>query len=183
MSFSVSPGFLMAMPGLADPNFFRSVVLMCSHTAEGAFGLVINQPSDVTVQSVCGEASVDWSGEPDVSAFIGGPVEQARGWILHTPDRTLDESEELAEGLRLSASRAALEAYGLSPEGRFRLFLGYAGWGAHQLDQEIARGSWLTAPLSIDLVFDTAPHLMWRHALALVGVDPANLVDGNTRLN
>ena len=110
-------------------------------------------------------------------------MERARGWVVHTPVESVSETEILTDGLMLSASRDALAAYGLDPEARFKLFLGYAGWGPQQLDHEIQQGSWLTAPLSIDLLFDTQPHLMWRKALELVGVDPAHLVDGNTRLN
>ena len=166
-----------------DPNFFRSVVLMCSHSEEGAFGLVLNQPSSVTIADVCAEAEISWSGDDESLALTGGPVEPARGWVLHRPEHAVADSEEITDGLMMASSRDALEAYGRHPDASFRLFLGYSGWGMTQLEGEISGGSWLTAPYDPNVVFNTPPHLVWRAALALVGIDPANLVDGNRRVN
>lgn len=183
MAFTVAPGLLIAMPSLADPSFFRSVVVLCAHTSEGAFGLVINQELELPVAAICAESDVEWLGDTTRKVYCGGPVERQRGWILHPSDARFEGSQIVDDGLAITASQDALEAYGQDPDGRFRLVLGYAGWGAGQLDEEIAHGSWLTAPIDAALIFNTARQAIWRHALISVGVDPAHLVDAGTRLN
>lgn len=183
MSFSVAPGFLIAMPSLLDPNFFRSVVVLASHTDEGAFGLVINQPLDLPVAAICSEASIDWTGDHEAKVFNGGPVEKQRGWVLHDAEEVYTGTQLVGSGVGISTSQDVLEAYGQDPEGRFRLLLGYAGWGPAQLDQEIAMGAWLTAPIQSQLVFHEDPSAVWRLALQSVGVDAANLVEAGTQLN
>ena len=182
MSFTVAPGLLIAMPTLLDPNFFRSVVLLCAHSDEGAFGVIVNQPLDVTVESICTEAGMDWSGG-ETPAYAGGPVERHRGWVLHADGREFAASQKVSDDLAITTSQDGLEAYCAEPDGRYRLLLGYAGWGPSQLDQEIGSGAWLTAPLKMALIFDTAPHHIWRDALRSVGVDPTHLVDGGSHIN
>ena len=183
MTLSHAPGLLIAMPDLADPNFYRSVVLLCSHNDEGAFGLVINMPSTVTVQHVCEGGELDWTGDEETLALIGGPVESGHGWVLHDPENSFEDSQVIAPGLAISASQNALRAYAAAPTEDYRLCLGYAGWGAAQLDAEVASGSWLTCEVSPELIFRADPHTIWRGALALVGIDPANLVPGNAHRN
>lgn len=181
MTETFAPGFLVAMPTLLDPNFFQSVVLLCKHDEEGAFGLVINQRMELTVAEVCAEAKIPWNGDADQRAFFGGPVERQRGWLLHGDEDLYEGSERIADGLALSASQEALAAYAEQPEGRFRLVLGYAGWGEGQLDEEIRSGSWLTAPLDTRLLFEVAPERAWQEALKLAGADPAQLVGRSRR--
>lgn len=183
MSFCVAPGLLIAMPSLLDPNFFRSVVLLCAHSSEGAFGLVVNAPLEIDVAAICAEAGIDWEGPSETKVYSGGPVERQRGWLIHDASATYAGSQAIAEGVALTTSQEGLQAYGQQPLGRFRLLLGYAGWGPGQLDREITSGSWLTAPMDQDIVFSTRPETVWRAALASVGVDPAHLVDGGTGLN
>ena len=183
MTFSVAPGLLIAMPSLQDPNFDHSVLLLCDHSAEGAFGIVINRPSKVPVETVCEEFGIPWSGQSETPIYSGGPVDVGRGWILHSSELRAEGDLEVMDGLTLSSSRVVLDEYARDPEGPFRLFMGYAGWGPSQLDQEIAEGSWLTAPVNADFVFKTAAPEYWREALAVVGVDPAHLVDGSGELN
>jgi len=171
------------MPNLLDPNFARSVVLLCAHNAEGAFGLVLSQALDLPVAAICGEIGVTWAGDDTAKVHAGGPVERQRGWLIHDAGERYEGSQLVADGIALTSSQEGLVAYGRAPEGRFRLVLGYAGWGAGQLEEELAQGSWLTAPPSPALVFETPPADMWRAALALVGVDPAHLVDAGTQIN
>lgn len=180
---NLAPGLLIAMPGLVDPNFFRSVVLVCAHSEEGAFGLVLNHPLDITIAEVCNEAEVAWTGTGSERAFSGGPVERQRGWLVHESSRQFAGTQPVGEGLALSASQDALAAYGHEPTGRFRLMLGYAGWAPGQLEREIRQGSWLFAPATTRIVFEIAPGRAWREALLSVGVDPTHLVDGSSVLN
>lgn len=183
MSFTVAPGLLIAMPNLLDPNFFRSVVVLCAHTSEGAFGLVINQELELPVSAICAEADIAWDGDETQKVCAGGPVERQRGWLLHDSSMSFEGSQIVDAGVSLTSSQDGLAAYGKDPKGRFRLVLGYAGWGAGQLDQEIAQGSWLTAPLSLEVLFDTPRAAIWARALELVGVDPTHLVDAGTQIN
>lgn len=183
MSFSLAPGLLIAMPSLADPNFFRSVVLLCAHTREGAFGLVINHPLDLPVQAICEEANIPWRGDSTQKALCGGPVERQRGWLLHPTTKRFEGTQIIDEGIGLTASRDGLVAYAAEPEGPYRLLLGYAGWGPGQLDREVLAGSWLDAPLDAELVFDTPRTSMWQSALAKVGVHPAHLVEGSSHIH
>lgn len=183
MSGSFSPGFLIAMPDLGDPNFFRSVVLLCSHDDEGAFGIVLNSPSTITVEDVCGQIEIAWQGDDEALARIGGPVQPENGWVIHRGELSFEDSQKIAPSLYISASQGALKAYAEDPSGDYVFCLGYAGWGPGQLDEEILSGSWLTSHVSPRLVFGTEPHLMWRMALAEVGIDVANLVSGNSQIN
>lgn len=183
MNTSLAPGFLMAMPDLMDPNFFRSVVLLCSHTEEGAFGLVLNQPAGASMKSVCEGAEIDWEGSDARHAYLGGPVEPTHGWVIHDSVQRFEDTQDIAPGLAISTSQEALRAYGRDPEGDYRLCLGYAGWGAGQLDEELATGSWLTTKVCTKVAFRTEAAGLWRAAIALVGIDPVNLVSGNQRVN
>jgi putative transcriptional regulator len=183
MAFSVAPGFLIAMPNLLDPNFFRSVVLIALHNEEGAFGLVLNQPLELPVEAVCREAKVHWEGPPDVRVYTGGPVERHRAWLLHGEDASFEGTQRIGQGVSVTCSPDGLEAYGRDPRGSYRLLLGYAGWGPGQLDREISSGAWLTAPLDARLIFTTPPERVWMMACRSVGFDPARLVDAGTVLN
>jgi len=179
----IAPGLLISMPDLLDPNFYRSVVLMCAHSDEGAFGLKINHPLELTAAQVCSEVEIAWLGDDKQAAFSGGPVEPSRGWLLHANETMYAGSQQVAQGVALSASQDALEAYAQSPTGAFRLVLGYAGWGPGQLDRELDQGSWVTAPVSQALLFDTTPERTWDAALRSIGIDPQCLVGGGSAIN
>jgi putative transcriptional regulator len=183
MSVPIAPGLLISMPDLLDPNFFRSVILMCQHSEDGSFGLKINHPLEITTAQVCSEVEIAWHGEDEQAAFSGGPVEPFRGWLIHLDDSMYDGSEQVGHGIAISSSQDALEAYGRSPEGAFRLVLGYAGWGAGQLDREMDEGAWMRAPLSRALLFETPPEDIWSAALRSIGVDPLRLVGGGSAIN
>lgn len=184
MSPSLAPGVLVAMPDLLEPNFFRSVVLLCAHTTEGSFGLIINHALDLSVAAICAEAGVSWSKRAAPPAFCGGPVDRQRGWVLHDPAIRFPDSEVIDEGIAISSSRDALKAYARNPEGRFRLVLGHAGWGAGQLDAEFATGSWLAAASNAALIFDTPPASVWSTTLKSLGIhDASRLVTGSTSVH
>lgn len=176
---NVAPGLLLAMPQLADPNFYRTVVLMLEHNEDGSGGVVVNRALDLRVAEVLGQLGVEWKGAPDARVFWGGPVEQQRGWLLHEPDGSEQESEGtivVAPGLAVSTSLELLSRLASAPPRRFRFLLGCGGWGPGQLGRELTEGAWLLSEASADLIFGTPPEEMWHAALRRMHVDPTSLV-------
>lgn len=169
---------LIAMPQMSDPRFARSVILMCSHEGEGAMGLILNKPVDgMTLSEVFDKLEIPAAVVGDMPVLIGGPVETERGFVLHgAGDGVVPGSLDIAQGFALTATQDILEnvARGHAPR-RFRFALGYAGWGAGQLEGEIAQNGWLTAPASDRLVFETQADELWDAALSVIGVDPVTL--------
>lgn len=166
---------LIAMPAMADPRFAQSVIYLCAHTADGAMGIVINRPleqpsfDDLLRQ-------LDVAPVPParrIRLHAGGPVDNARGFVLHTADWTGDGSLRVDAVMALTASLDVLKAIagGGGPREGI-LALGYAGWGPGQLDEEIQQNAWLSAPADIDLVFDGDDDTKWRRALARLKIDP-----------
>ncbi len=172
---TVAPMMLVSMPQLADPNFARTVVLLCQYDTEGAFGLIVNrpmpQPANEVVETV---PRVDI--RDDVYLFTGGPVEPTRPFVLTTRQALDDEATEVADGIYLSASASAVREALQSPPGPdVRVVVGYAGWSAGQLDGELAQASWLMVPVGADLIFSQSPGDMWDRAIERLGADPAHL--------
>jgi putative transcriptional regulator len=169
---SMAPTLLLSMPQLNDPNFKRSVVLLCEHSREGAFGLVLNRPTDTAASDVIA-LDPPLSHDNGLQLWVGGPVEQHRGWILVGQEPSDVESVRLLDGLYLSASpvllRRLLEE---SNPRRSRFFVGYAGWGPGQLDAEMIQSAWLTADIELDIVFETDADAMWEAAIRRMGIDP-----------
>jgi putative transcriptional regulator len=165
---------LLSMPQLQDPNFARSVVLLCEYNPDGAFGLVLNRPTSVAASEMVRLEPPVIAGN-DMPLWIGGPVEPQRGWIL-LADEPDAEFKLIRDGLYLSTSqtllRAVLEA---SPAPRARVLAGYAGWGPGQLDEELAQSAWLMADVDLDLVFDVSAEMMWETAIRRLGADPSSL--------
>jgi putative transcriptional regulator len=177
---SLAPTLLLSMPQLIDPNFSRTVVLLCEHAAEGAFGLVVNRRADVSAaEAVQLEPSVERPNE--LPLLIGGPVEPQRGWILTASPPDGVESRELGSGLHLSASPVLLRrAITARPEPvRTHVFAGYAGWGPGQLDLELAESAWLIMPVELDLIFDVPAEAAWETAIRRLGADPHLLQMGH----
>ena len=177
---SLAPALLLSMPQLVDPNFARTVILLCEHAAEGAFGLVVNRPSDVSAASAVKlEPAVDQPN--DLPLLIGGPVEPQRGWILTAAAPDGVESRSVGAGLYLSASplllRRALMARPLPK--RTVVLAGYAGWGPGQLDAEIAESAWLIMPVELDLIFEIPAAAAWEMAIRRLGADPHMLQMGH----
>ena len=172
--------FLVAMPQLQDPNFKRTVALLVDHDAEGTFGLVLNRPVDLTARHLCENLDVEWRGDPSAQAHWGGPVQPDTGWVLCAEGlgiRPDDEGvKEIIPGLFFAGSLDVLRAVAVTPPPDVRLFLGYAGWGPGQLEEEMAQGAWLVAPVSADVVFNVSPESMWDHVVRSLGVEPATLI-------
>jgi putative transcriptional regulator len=173
---SLAPMLLISMPQLDDPNFARTVVLLCDYGPDGAFGLVVNKPMSKPAHEVI-ETVPAVPIRDDVYLFTGGPVDSRRAWVL-TSRPTLDSgATEVADGVYLTTSPMALrEALQSPPASDLRVVLGYAGWNPGQLDAEMAQASWLLAPVGADLIFGAAPDRMWDQAIQRLGADPAHLL-------
>lgn len=174
------PILLLAMPQVLDPYFHKSVVLLLHHDDEGSLGFIVNRPTGIRVAEILQGMDIPWAGEPDALAFFGGPVQPQLGSVLAaglSPESVEGELEasELAPGIAVTQHVSDLERLASNLPARFRLFLGYAGWGQGQLMEEIQRNDWLTAPLREDLVFSETPESTWDAALRSVGVDPGSL--------
>lgn len=181
----LAPGLLLAMPQLQDPNFTRAVVLMIEHGEDGSFGLIVNQPSTMDAATLLGAMDIEWGGDEEAVVWSGGPVMPTSGWVLHGPTptvapavRSLDKGStiQVVPGLALSTSPDNLRAIAAEPPPRVRLLLGYSGWGPGQLAQEMARGAWLVADATPELVFDTPADDMWETAMRSLGIDPEAIV-------
>ena len=172
---SLAPALLVAMPQLVDPNFHRTVILLCEYSADGAWGLVLNRPTGKLAASVI-EFTPPLSGDSGLELWTGGPVEPQRGALLLPEEPLGDDAFEVSPGIFVSSSAELLRKLieGPSVE-RARLLMGYAGWGAGQLDHELTESSWLISDVATDIVFDTKPAEMWESAIRRLGVDPAAL--------
>jgi len=166
---------LIAMPAMEDPRFARSVVFLCAHSADGAMGLIVNKPAvDLSLRMLLEQVSVSVvPGLADRPVHFGGPVEHARGFVLHSGDyRSRVTTLEVAGGFGMTATLDVLEDIGAGHgPARAILALGYAGWGPGQLEREIAQNGWLTVDAAAELVFDTADAVKWDAALRRLGVD------------
>ncbi len=173
---SVAPTLLVAMPQMLDPNFRRGVVLLCEYTEDGAFGFVINRPMHEPAWEVV-QAQPPIEIHREQRLWVGGPVEPERSWVLlDQPSGFEDDTRLVAPGIYLSASgELARQILQGPPRGRARVIVGYAGWGAGQLDRELAASAWLTADASLDLVFDVPADRVWETAIRRLGADPASL--------
>jgi len=179
---SLAPALLVSMPQLVDPNFNRTVILLCKHREEdGAFGLVVNRPL-VTTGRVVVNLDPPAATERELELWVGGPVEPERSWMLVGGDPADAESADgiaIADGLYLSTSpnllRRLLEP---CPPAHVRLVVGYAGWGPGQLEAELEESAWLISDIDRDLIFATPPEEMWEAAIRGLGADPSALHRG-----
>lgn len=166
--------FLIAMPSLKDPEFQQTVTYMCAHTDEGAMGVVINRPMEIPLGEILSQMEmepVDAEIE-QIQVFHGGPVQQDRGIIIHEPPTDWDSTINVSEELGVATSRDILEAIskGDGPH-RSLVALGYASWGAGQLEKELAENSWLSVPADQSIIFEVPPHKRWKKATELLGFD------------
>lgn len=169
---------LIAMPGLSDPRFSRSVVFMCAHNAEGAMGLIVNKMFEsVTFADILKPLNIE-NAAADAPVHFGGPVETSRGFVLHSPDYTNDGTILVGKEVALTATVDILRAIaaGTGPA-KHIMALGYAGWGPQQLDMEIRANGWLHTQADVDLVFGGDNDLKWDQAMSRIGVDPGMLSD------
>jgi len=176
---TIAPGFLIAAPMLKDPNFDRTVVLMCIHNEEGAMGLIINRPAPLTMRDILQQLGMECVNEPEgaQTAMVGGPVALDSGLLLYqvTPESEhRDDELVITEELRLCPNRDMLHAIGKGQGPRkYHMFLGHSGWGPGQLEAEFAQGAWIPAPMRLDLIFSTPIDTRWEEALRGEGVSPA----------
>ena len=169
------PTLLVSMPQLQDPNFARAVVLLCDYLPDGAFGLVLNRPTDLPASTMVKlePAVADGNALP---LCIGGPVVPDRGWILLADPPEEPEYRTICDGVYLSTSPVLLRrVLSTSPPPRARVLAGYAGWGPGQLDAELAESAWLIGRIELDLIFDVEPERMWETAIRRMGADPSSL--------
>jgi putative transcriptional regulator len=171
---------LIALPGLDDPNFSRSVTLVCQHDGDGAMGVVVNRASEYTLGEVFRQMGIE-SGDSDLCArpvVAGGPVHPERGFVLHDGDRQWDSTLAIADGLYVTTSRDVLEAMARGEGPRSAtVALGCAGWGAGQLEHELVDNSWLTVPADEELLFRLPLDARWQAAAGRIGVDMARMAD------
>lgn len=171
---SLTNHFLIAMPGLHDPNFARTVTFICEHSDEGAMGLVINRTLSLRLRDVLEEMDIESRAGQllDMPVFVGGPVQSDRGFVLHRPIGTWESSLAITDALGLSTSRDILVALAedRGPD-RALLALGYAGWGPGQLEHEMAQNAWLSGPADHGILFDVPADERWAAAARLLGVD------------
>lgn len=169
--------FLMAMPNMVEGSLAGSVIYICEHTANGALGLVINRPTDLTLGSLFERIDLELEIMPvkETPVFFGGPVQTDRGFVLHAPPGDYTSSIKLG-GLALTTSRDVLQAVadGAGPA-QMLVTLGYAGWGAGQLESEMARNAWLNVSADPHIIFDVPPDERYPAALKLLGIDPVML--------
>jgi len=172
-----APLLLLSMPQMADPNFSKTVILLCDYTAEnGAFGLVVNRPMQEPAHEVV-RTEPPVQVDPRLRLWIGGPVDPHSTWVLMAdaqgPD---DEQRQIAPGVLLSVSQTlTLQLLQGPPSTRAKLVVGYAGWEPGQLDDELAASAWLTTEVDPELIFGVPPEQMWEKAIRRLGADPANL--------
>lgn len=175
---SLANQFLIAMPALEDPNFARSVTLICEHSDEGAMGIIINRTLDLSFADVADQLELPEPvpGVRQAPVHSGGPVQETRGFVVHTPLGQWDSSLQISEDIGVSSSRDILSAIaaGNGPEAWF-LALGYAGWGAGQLESEIQQNAWLNGPVDHDTLFTLPVEQRWSAAAAHMGVDLGHL--------
>jgi putative transcriptional regulator len=179
-SINLTHHFLIAMPNMADPHFSRTLTYICEHNDQGALGLVVNRPIDMTVQALFERLSLrvpdaELRGAP---VFFGGPVQTDRGFVLHAPAGHWQSTLRVGERIGLTTSKDILEAVGRGegPE-QILVTLGYSGWSPGQLEHEILQNAWLTVEANNAILFDTPVEERLPAAMELLGVDFARLQD------
>ncbi len=165
---------LVAMPTLRDPNFAGTVTLLCEHTERGALGIILNQPLRMTLAELLDQLQLPHDAAKLASQPVlrGGPVQTDRGFVLHRPSREFESTLKLSDSLHLTTSRDVLAAVAAG-EGPAEavVAIGYAGWEAGQLEEEIRQNAWLTTPMDDRLVFEVPHAERWQAAARLLGID------------
>lgn len=166
--------FLIAMPAMADPRFAQTVTLVCEHTDEGAMGLVVNQPMELSMKDMLEHVQFttqvhELSMQP---VMLGGPVDTERGFVLHGEPAGWENSMQVSDGLFVTSSRDIIHAVA-DADGppQLMMLLGYAGWNAGQLDEEMKQNTWLSTPADRRILFETPIEQRWSRAAGLIGVD------------
>ena len=170
--------FLIAMPAMVDPNFSRTLTYICEHNEQGALGIVINRPLDMTLEALFERIDIPLEAErfAALPVMFGGPVQTDRGFVLHRPVGKWQATLSVQDELGLTSSRDILQSVGSAGEPEeFIVSLGYAGWAAGQLEHELAQNAWLTVPADAQIIFGLPPEERLPAAMQLLGIDFANL--------
>lgn len=172
--------FLIAMPSLADPNFYHTVTYVCAHNDEGAMGIIINRPMEMSLGDILSQMEIEVTSDEakTIPIFDGGPVQRERGFVIHRSGGDWDAMLPVSDDITVTTSRDILAAVakGEGP-GQALIALGYAGWGAGQLEREMADNAWLNGPADQGILFDLPHEQRWEAAAALLGVDFDRLSD------
>jgi len=179
-SINLTHHFLIAMPSMADPYFAKSLTYVCEHNDQGALGVVVNRPIDMTLQALFERLSLTLKHKDlsDAPIYFGGPVQTDRGFVLHEPAGNWQSTLRVGDAIGLTTSKDILEAVGRG-EGPQKLLvtLGYAGWSAGQLEHELGQNAWLTVEAKDAIIFDLPAEERLPAAMELLGVDYARLAD------
>lgn len=169
---SLKDHFLIAMPALKDSFFQHSITYICSHDGSGAMGLIINNPTELNLDEVLEQLDIEGNHGHDCPVFLGGPIHQDHGFILHRDRGSWSSTLAVTNDIYVSTSKDILTALaqGTGPN-HFKVALGYAGWDAGQLEQELLENSWLTVDASDEVLFNTPQSNIYKAALKLLGVD------------
>ncbi|ANQ86619.1 YqgE/AlgH family protein [Azoarcus olearius] len=177
-SANLTHHFLIAMPNMADPHFARTLTYIAEHSDQGALGLIINRPLDMTLETLFErvELPLEADGFAGQPVYFGGPVQTDRGFVLHRPAGDWHSTLRVNDDIALTSSRDILQSIGSSGEPQEVLIsLGYAGWTAGQLEDELAQNAWLTVPADLGIIFDLPPEERLVAAMQKLGVDFAKL--------
>lgn len=171
----LSNHFLVAMPAMADPNFSGTVVYLAEHSPKGALGIVVNRPLEIDLGNLFERISLNLKDASVATqpVFAGGPVQNDRGFVLHSPVGAFNSSIHVGADIALTSSKDVLEAVaeGQGPR-QLLMALGYAGWGEGQLEEELVANAWLTVPACAELIFDVPVEQRFHHAFGLLGIHP-----------
>jgi putative transcriptional regulator len=174
IGYNLTGHFLIAMPSLNDSFFNQAVTYICEHDENGSFGIIINQQTDITLKQIVKEMKIETDDDYNEtqSVFIGGPVDQGRGFILHRPTGNWQSSLKVNDRVALTTSKDILQAIvkNKGPEDSI-VALGYAGWAAGQLENEMAHNTWLSCPADEQIIFNTPVEQRWKAAAKLIGID------------
>ena len=179
-SVNLTHHFLIAMPSMADPNFSKTLTYICEHNDQGALGLVVNRPIDMTLKALFERLSMKMGDKKSADApiYFGGPVQTDRGFVLHAPTGDWQSTLRVRDIIGLTTSKDILEAVGRG-EGPDKMLvtLGYAGWSPGQLEHELSQNAWLTVEARDGIIFDTPAGERLPAAMDLLGLDYARLQD------
>jgi len=179
-SINLTHHFLIAMPNMADPYFSKTLTYVCEHNDQGALGLVVNRPLDMTLQALFERLSLELRDHEraDAPVYFGGPVQTDRGFVLHEPAGNWQSTLRVRDVIGLTTSKDVLEAVGrgAGPQ-QILVTLGYAGWSAGQLEHELSQNAWLTVEARDAIIFDTPAEERLPAAMELLGLDFARLQD------
>jgi len=171
--------FLIAMPGMADPNFNGTLTYICDHSEQGALGVVVNRPIDLDLSTLFEQIGLALPERLQrKTVYFGGPVQTERGFVLHTPPQTFSSTLTVNNAVSLTTSKDVLEAVsqGAGPD-KFMVSLGYAGWSPGQLEDELKQNAWLSVAADPQVIFDLPPEDRLPAAMKLLGIDFASLSD------